>query len=150
MSEVKTKIEKAGDLAKDVFLAQLGLAGKAYEQAESMVKKTEEKYKETETKLKDTYNKREEIFNGLIARGEKVQSDAKAKLEESKTEATTKLKEAKSEVVAKFESLKSETVDARIKELRSNLETGLEKVKAKVSRKPEVTAEPAAAEVAAS
>lgn len=150
MSDAKISfVEKANTVAKDVFLAQLGLAGKAFEQSQELVKVTEGKIKETEAKYKELYAKRGEIFEGLVNRGEKVQSDAVAKFEESKEQVVSKLNQTKTDAVAKFESVKSESVDARIKELRGSLETSLEKVKGLVQRKAEAVEE-AAAEVAAS
>ena len=128
-----SKIEKANALAKEVFLANLGLAGKVFEQSQEMLKQTEAKLKETETKAKDAYSKRNEFFDGLVARGEKVQSDAVSKFESSKSEAIAKFKDTKAQALAKFEELKSESntaVEAQLKTLRD----GFEKAKSKVSR----------------
>lgn len=136
MSDAKTNfVEKANTVAKDVFLAQLGLAGKAFEQSQELAKLTEEKIKATEAKYKDLYAKRNEIFEGLVSRGEQVQSSAIAKFEESKEQVVAKINETKTEATAKLESVKSEAVDVRIKELRESLESNLEKVKGLVSRK---------------
>lgn len=135
MSEAKNTVEKASGLAKDLFLANLGLAGKAYEQGVDFVKFTESKYKETESKLKDTYSKRNEIFDGLVERGQKVQDDAKAEFESRTSEIKGKFEDTKSQAKAKLESLKSESLEERVKELRETLESSVEKVKAKVSRK---------------
>lgn len=135
MSEVKNTVEKASGLAKDLFLANMGLAGKAYEQGVDFVKATEGKYKDTETKLKDTYSKRNEIFDGLVERGQKVQDDAKAQFESRTSEIKSKIEDTKSQAKAKFESLKSESIEARVKELRETLESNVEKVKAKISGK---------------
>ena len=149
MSDAKISfVEKANTVAKDVFHAQLGLAGKAFEQSQELVKVTEGKIKETEAKYKDLYAKRSEIFDGLVSRGEKVQSDAVAKFEESKEQVVSKLNQTKSDAVAKFESVKSEAVDARIKELRSSLESSLEKVKGLVQRNGDAAEAPAAESVA--
>jgi hypothetical protein len=98
---------------------------------------TEEKIKATEAKYKDLYAKRNEIFEGLVSRGEQVQSSAIAKFEESKEQVVAKINETKTEATAKLESVKSEAVDVRIKELRESLESNLEKVKGLVSRKSE-------------
>ncbi|CAA0103495.1 Uncharacterised protein [Zhongshania aliphaticivorans] len=138
-----SKIEKASAIAKDVFLANLGLAGKVFEQSQDLLKQTEAKLKETESKYKDAYSKRNELFDSLVARGEKVQSDTLTKFEESKTQLTSKIESSKSQVVvkfndtkaqaiAKFEELKSESnaaVEGQMKTLRANFD----KVKGKVS-----------------
>lgn len=151
-----SKIEKANALAKDVFLANLGLAGKVFEQSQDLLKQTEAKLKETESKCKDAYSKRNEFFDSLVVRGEKVQSDTLSKFEESKIQLTSKIEDGKSQVVskfkdtkaqaiAKFEELKSESnaaVEGQMKTLRENFE----KVKSKVSR----SADEAVAEASAS
>ncbi|WP_373084708.1 hypothetical protein [Zhongshania sp.] len=154
-----SKIEKANALAKELFLANLGLAGKVFEQSQEVLKQTEAKLKETETKAKDAYSKRNEFFDGLVARGEKVQSDAVSKFESSKTQVTSKIEgsksqaiakfnETKAQAIAKFEELKTESntaVEAQLKTLRE----GFDKVKSKVSRNAaeatEVVAETATA-----
>jgi hypothetical protein len=143
MTEAK-KVEKTNTLAKELFLANLGLAGKVIEDGQDLIKQTEAKFKETEVKVKDIYSKRSELFTGLVARGEKVQSEAVSKFEETKTQAVSKLNETKSQAIAKFDALKSESnaaVEGQLKTLRD----GFEKVKSKVSgSKVEVTAEVAA------
>jgi hypothetical protein len=140
-----SKIEKANALAKEVFLANLGLAGKVFEQSQDLLKQTEAKLKETESKCKDAYSKRNEFFDSLVVRGEKVQSDTLSKIEDGKSQVVSKFKDTKAQAIAKFEELKSESnaaVEGQIKTLRE----GFEKVKSKVSR----TADEAVAEASAS
>ncbi|MDF1692573.1 MAG: hypothetical protein P1U47_09385 [Zhongshania sp.] len=143
MTEV-SKIEKANALAKEIFLANLGLAGKVFEQSQDLFKQTEAKLKETESKCKDAYSKRNEFFDSLVVRGEKVQGDVVSKFETSKTQLTSKIegskstaiakfKDSKAQALAKFEELKSESnaaVEGQLKTLRE----GFDKVKSKVSR----------------
>ncbi|MFT4918057.1 MAG: hypothetical protein ACI8RU_000670 [Zhongshania aliphaticivorans] len=139
-----SKIEKANALAKEVFLANLGLAGKVFEQSQEVFKQTEAKIKETETKAKDAYSKRNEFFDSLVARGEKVQNDAVSKFESSKTQVTSKIESSKSQAIAKFNDTKAQAI-AKFEELKSESNTaveaqlktlrdGFEKVKSKVSR----------------
>ncbi|GAA4091953.1 hypothetical protein [Zhongshania borealis] len=138
-----SKIEKANAIAKELFLANLGLAGKVFEQSQEMLKQTEAKIKETETKAKDAYSKRNEFFDGLVARGEKVQSDAVSKFETSKTQVTSKIEDSKAQAIAKFNDTKAQAL-AKFEELKSESNTavetqlktlreGFEKVKSKVS-----------------
>jgi hypothetical protein len=146
-----TKIEKTNTLAKDLFLANLGLAGKVFEQSQDLLKQTEAKFKETEGKVKDTYSKRNELFDSLIARGEKVQSSTISKFEESKIELTgkfgnsktqvvTKFNDTKAQAIAKFEELKSES-NAAVEGQMKTLREGFEKVKSKVSGTTDEAAE---------
>ncbi|WP_269620137.1 hypothetical protein [Zhongshania sp. BJYM1] len=146
-----SKIEKANALAKDVFLANLGLAGKVFEQSQELLKQTEAKLKETESKCKDAYSKRNEFFDSLVARGEKVQSDTismvkdsktqfTSKIESSKSQAVIKFKDTKAQALAKFEELKSESnaaVEGQMKTLRESFG----KVKSKVSSSADDAAE---------
>lgn len=154
-----SKIEKANALAKEVFLANLGLAGKVFEQSQDLLKQTEAKLKETESKCKDAYSKRNEFFDSLVARGEKVQSDTLSKFEESKIQLTSKIEDGKSQVVSKFKDSKSQAI-AKFEELKSEsnaavegqmktLREGFEKVKGKVSRSADDAVE-AVAEATAS
>ena len=132
-----SKIEKANALAKDVFLANLGLAGKIFEQSQDLLK-------QTEAKLKETESKRNEFFDSLVTRGEKVQSDTIAKFEEGKTELSSKIESNKSQAVAKFKDTKAQAI-AKFEELKSEsnaavegqmktLRESFDKVKGKVSR----------------
>lgn len=139
-----TKIEKTNPLAKDLFLANLGLAGKVFEQSQDL-------FKQTEGKVKDAYSKRTELFENLIARGEKVQSSTISKFEESKTELTGKIESSKTQVVTKFNGTKAQAI-AKFEELKSEsnaavegqmktLREGFEKVKGKVSGSTDEAAE---------
>jgi hypothetical protein len=154
-----SKIEKANALAKELFLANLGLAGKVFEQSQDLLKQTEAKLKETESKCKDAYSKRNELFDSLVTRGEKVQSDTLSKFEESKTQLTSKIEGSKSQVVTKFNDTKAQAI-AKFEELKSEsnaavegqmktLRESFEKVKSKVSRSADDAVE-AVAEATAS
>lgn len=100
--------EKAGTLARNVYLANLGLYGKLYEQGQDLYKQTEQKYRQTGEKARELYGKREKIFNDLVKRGEEVQSQAKETFEKVTTEQRKALDE-------RFEKLK-ETVGVRTRE----------------------------------
>jgi polyhydroxyalkanoate synthesis regulator phasin len=67
----KAKATKVTVDAKGVFLATLGLYGKIYEQGSERVT--------------EVNNKRQELFKELVARGEKLEGQAKQKIEELKS-----------------------------------------------------------------
>lgn len=67
--------EQAQENARNVFLAGLGVYGKAFEGAQSQIKDAQSQAKENRAKAKD-------LFNELVKRGEKVETEAKKKLKE--------------------------------------------------------------------
>ena len=67
--------EQAQENARNVFLAGLGVYGKAFEGAQSQIKDAQSQVKENRAKAKD-------LFNELVKRGEKVETEAKKKLKE--------------------------------------------------------------------
>ena len=58
---------------RNVFLAGLGFYGKAFEEAQSQIK-------ENRCKLEQSREKASELFDELVKRGEKVESDTRKKL----------------------------------------------------------------------
>jgi hypothetical protein len=70
---------RAGSLAHELFLANLGLCGKLYEQSQEVYQQATDRYRKV-------YNNRGKIFNQLVKRGEKVQKDAVNQFERIKEE----------------------------------------------------------------
>ena len=66
---------KAQENARNVFLAGLGFYGKAFEEAQSQ-------FEEAQSRMKQRREKAEDLFNELVKRGEKVESDAKKRIKE--------------------------------------------------------------------
>ena len=60
---------------RNVFLAGLGIYGKAFEEAQHQIK-------ENRSKREQRLEKASELFGELVKRGEKVESDARKKLKE--------------------------------------------------------------------
>ncbi len=67
--------EQAQENARNVFLAGLGAYGKAFEEAQSQIEDAQSQVKENRVKAKD-------LFNELVKRGEKVETEAKKRLKE--------------------------------------------------------------------
>ena len=65
-AETQNTFEKATTAARELFLANLGLAGKAYEQGQEYTEKAQKSYKENTDKVKSLVEKREEIFADLV------------------------------------------------------------------------------------
>lgn len=105
-AETKSTFEKANELARDVFLAQLGLAGKAVEQGQEYAEKAQQSYKESTSKVQSLVEKRAEIFADLVKRGEKVQSDAQAKFDELAAKPKALVEEQVEAVKSSVEKLK--------------------------------------------
>jgi hypothetical protein len=73
----KAAAKKAGkpqDNVRNVFLAGLGFYGKAIEEAEKQIK-------ENRTKMEQRREKANELFEELVKRGEKVETDTRKKLQ---------------------------------------------------------------------
>ena len=103
--------EKLTELAKDLYLANLGVYGKIYEVIGEKV---------------DLYNeKRADLFKDLVKSGEKVQKTAEQRLKETEDR------------IKNLELVKDMKLEDRIKELRENFTT----LKEKLTKKKEEAAE---------
>jgi len=111
-AETKSTFVKANELARDVFLAQLGLAGKALEQGQEVAEKAQQSYKENTSKVQSLVEKRSEIFADLVKRGEKVQSDAQTKFDELAAKPKALVEEQVEAVKSSVEKLK-ERINSR-------------------------------------
>jgi len=67
--------EQARENARNVFLAGLGVYGKAFEDAQTQIK-------DAQSQMKQNRAKAEKAFNDLVKRGEKVETKARKKLKE--------------------------------------------------------------------
>lgn len=107
--------EKLTELAKDLYLANLGVYGKIYEVIGEKV---------------DLYNEKgADLFKDLVKRGEKVQKNAEKRLKDTEDR------------IKNLELVKEMKLEDRIKELRENFNTLKEKL---VKKKDEPAAEAAA------
>jgi polyhydroxyalkanoate synthesis regulator phasin len=66
---------KAQENARNVFLAGLGFYGKAFEEAQNQIE-------EAQSRMKQRREKAEDLFNDLVKRGEKVESEAKKRMKD--------------------------------------------------------------------
>lgn len=105
-TQTQTTFEKANAVARDLFLANLGLYGKAFEQSQEFYNKTQASYKQAGDKVQELVGKREKIFADLVKRGEKVQADAQAKFEELSAKPKTLVEEQVEAVKSGVEKLK--------------------------------------------
>lgn len=90
--------EKAGEIAKKIWLAGLGAYGKAFDGASEQIDKINEHY---EKMTKDT----SQVFEELVAKGKKLDSENHDKLSEVKSKT-------------------SSTIEDRINKVRSSLHFG--------------------------
>ncbi|MFT5032357.1 MAG: hypothetical protein ACI9OO_000287 [Bacteroidia bacterium] len=110
-TKTQTTFEKANAVARDLFLANLGLYGKAFEQSQ-------ETYKQAGEKVQALIGKRETIYADLVKRGEKVQVEAQAKFEELSAKPKTLVEEQVAAVKSSVEKLK-ERVASRKTEVQT-------------------------------
>ena len=90
--------EKASEVAKKIWLAGLGAYGRAFDGASEQIDKLNEQY---EKMSKETT----ELFDELVAKGKKLDTESHAKLSEAKTKTTS-------------------TIEERINKVRSSLHFG--------------------------
>jgi ElaB/YqjD/DUF883 family membrane-anchored ribosome-binding protein len=113
----ETNTEKLSDIAKDLYLANLGMYGKIYETLEE--------------KVEEISDKREDLFKELVKRGEQVHKTAEKRIKDVQKDAEKRLKGAQKDAekfIKEFDLTKDMKLEDRIKELRSNFSS----VKAKL------------------
>ncbi len=108
--------EKAQENARNVFLAGLGVYGKAFEEAQNQIEAAEKR-------MNDRRKKAEDLFNELVKRGEKVETEAKKRIKD------IELPELK---LTDREEFRME-IRARLDKARESFETLRESVTAKAA-----------------
>ncbi len=109
--EIKT--EKLSDIAKDLYLANLGMYDKIYETLEE--------------KVEEISDKRDGLFKELVKRGEQVHKSAEKRIKDAQKDAGRFIRD--------FGFTKEMKLEDRIKELRSNFSSVREKLVPGASRK---------------
>lgn len=100
-AKTELNAEKIGDIAKDLYLANLGAYGKLYESFEE--------------KVEEYNDKRGDLFKELVKRGEKVQKDAEKRIQDARTDAEKRIKG--------LDVVKDMKLEDRIQELRENFDS---------------------------
>lgn len=108
-----TGVEKIGDIAKDLYLANLGMYGKLYESLEE--------------KVEEYNDKRGDLFKELVKRGEKVQQNAEKRIKDAQQDAEERIKN--------IDLVKDMKLEDRIQELRDNFDSLKDKL-ASSTKKP--------------
>ena len=137
--EIKEMAEKAGDLAKNIWLAGLGAYGKALDEAQGQYEKVSEKVSKESSRL----------FDELVAKGKKLEGETSEKLSEVKEKSTATLEERLAQVKGSlaFTSKTAENAD-KLDEIISKLDLLIEAMGAKVSVAPKKTVRKVAAKSA--
>lgn len=86
--EIKERAEKAGDLAKNIWLAGLGAYGKALDEAQGQYEKVSEKVNKESSRL----------FDELIAKGKKLEGETQSKFTEVREKSAATLEERLAQV----------------------------------------------------
>lgn len=82
-NEMKEMAEKAGDLAKNIWLAGLGAYGKALDEAHGQYEKVSERVNKESSRL----------FDELVAKGKKLEGDTQSRLTEVREKSSATLEE---------------------------------------------------------
>ncbi len=130
----ESNTEKLSDIAKDLYLANLGMYGKIYETLEE--------------KVEEISDKRDDLFKELVKRGEQVHKNAEKRIKDVQKDAEMRLKGAQKDAekfIKEFDLTKDMKLEDRIKELRSNFSSVKAKlvpggIKKKVSTKAKAKA----------
>jgi hypothetical protein len=109
LATVNENIGKAQDVAKQVWFAYLGAAGRTYEE----VKTRYESLGETIQTRYTTLNKDgQELISDLVSRGEKVQDEAEARLKEGRASLEDKFETVKGKIVGLTKSVSKDVKKA--------------------------------------
>ena len=130
----ETNTEKLSDVAKDLYLANLGMYDKIYETLEE--------------KVEEISDKRGDLFKELVKRGEQVHKTAEKRIKDVQKDAEMRIKGAQKDAekfIKEFDLTKDMKLEDRIKELRSNFSSVKAKlvpgsIKKKVSTKAKAKA----------
>jgi predicted nucleic acid-binding Zn-ribbon protein len=121
MSENDAKVgDKAGDLAKSIWLAGLGAYGKAFDEAQGRYEKVS---KETSR-----------MFDELVVKGKKLEDDTSGKLHDAKEKSTSTLDERITKVRQSLgfgefsKDAKIDDLSAKVEELSHKLDQVLKAV----------------------
>lgn len=116
-AKLNKNIESAQNIAKQVWFANLGAAGRTYEEAVSLYSKAGEELQTRYTKL----NKEgQDLVEDLVTRGEKVQDEAEAKIKEGRASVEEQIEAAKGRLVGLTSVV---DIPARLKDLSGKLES---------------------------
>ncbi len=117
VAKVNKNFTAAQNVAKQVWFANLGAAGRTYEEALALVNKANDEIQTRYTKLnKDG----QDLVSDLVARGEKVQDEAQSRLNEGRVTVEEQIEAAKGRIVG-FSSIVD--IPARLQDLSDKLES---------------------------
>ena len=114
LAKLSKNIESAQKLVKQVWFANLGVAGRTYEEAVGLYNKTGDQLKSRYTKLnKDS----QDFVEDLVSRGEKVQDEAQVRIKESRETVEEQIEVAKGRLTSVVD------IPARLQDLSSKLDS---------------------------
>lgn len=124
--DIKEKAEKAGELAKNIWLAGLGAYGKAVDEAQGQYEKTSEKVNKESNRL----------FDELVAKGKELEGETQSKLAEFKEKSAATLEERLAQVKANLSFVnKNAELAAKVDELSEKLDLVIASLNEKPAKK---------------
>jgi len=117
IAKVSKNIAAAQNIAKQVWFANLGVAGRTYEEAVSFANKASDELQSRYAKLNQ---ESQELVSDLVARGEKVQDDAQTRLNEGRSTVEEQIEAAKGRLVGLTSVV---DIPARLQDLSNKLES---------------------------
>jgi hypothetical protein len=117
VAKVSKNLSAAQNVVKQVWFANLGAAGRSYEEAVSMATKANDQLQTRYTKL----NKgSQELVTDLVARGEKVQDGAQERLSEGRASVEEQIEAAKGRLIGLTSAV---DISSRLQYLSNKLES---------------------------
>jgi polyhydroxyalkanoate synthesis regulator phasin len=125
-ADLKEKAEKAGELAKNIWLAGLGAYGKAVDETQGQYEKTSEKVNQESSRL----------FDELVAKGKEIEGETQTKCAEFKEKSSASLEERLAQVKANLSfGTKNTELAAKVDELSEKLDLIIDSLKKPAAKK---------------
>ena len=116
-SEINARFSEAQKTAKQVWFAGLGAYGRVFDEVSTRATKVSEELQARYSRLQE---ERAELVEDLVARGEKVQDDAEARLKEGRANIEDQIETAKNRLVGMTSKV---DIPARLQGLSDRLES---------------------------
>ena len=140
-TDMKEMAEKAGDLAKNIWLAGLGAYGKAVDEAQGQYEKVSGKVSDKVDDVKSsTSEESTKLFDELVAKGKKLEDETTDKLADVKEKTSHNLEERLAQVKSSlsFSSRGDGNVEAQLDDLAKKLDLIIEALGATTAPKKTV------------
>jgi len=117
VARVSNNVAVVQNIAKKVWFANLGVAGRGYEETVALVNKANDELQTRYTQLKQS---RQSLLTDLVSRGEKVQGEAQTRISEGRATVEEQIEAAKDRLVGLTSVV---DIPSRLQDLSNKLES---------------------------